>query len=157
MMGPDRMTTYFEARLARLGRRLDRLSNSVLLTAHSLFADPVQNRTAEEEIKHVSLAAKGQPAVRIKGGSRMFTVGVLTLDDQFGAITLPRSAVGRDEQGAFVFKIEDGYLRRQDLPLQTLLEVHDLTSVGDLSSGDVILSVPLPQFVDGTPIFEEGL
>ncbi len=90
----------------------------------------------------------------LKGG--MFTTGILRIDQQQSIVALPTSAVRHDSAGAFVLKVEGGYLRRQDVSLGTTWSDQDLVEIGGLASGDVVVSAPLPQLVADTPVSVEG-
>lgn len=91
--------------------------------------------------------------LRLKGG--MFTTGILKIDDQQNVIALPTSAIRQDNDGPYVLKVEDGYLRRQDISLGTAWSDQDLVEVDGLSSGDVVVSALLPQLVADAAVVVE--
>jgi membrane fusion protein, multidrug efflux system len=110
-------------------------------------------------------AVEGSRAVRVfiairnddlllKGG--MFTTGILRIDGQEDVIALPSSAIRHDSGNPFVLKVDNGYLRRQDVTLGTAWSDQDLIETGGLAPGDIVVSAPLPQIVDGTPVTVEG-
>jgi multidrug efflux pump subunit AcrA (membrane-fusion protein) len=90
----------------------------------------------------------------LKGG--MFTTGVLSIDQQDNVIAVPIAAVRHDATGTFVLKVEDGYLRRQDVKLGTTWNDQNLVEINGLSSGEVVVSAPLPQLVADTPVTVVG-
>lgn len=137
------------------------------------IAQPVQlsvegfpNRTFTGEVTRIApTAVAGSRAVRVfiaipnddlllKGG--MFTTGILKVDAQQNIIALPTSAIRQDGAGAFVLKVENGYLRRQNVQLGTTWGDQDLVEVRGIASGDTVVSAPLPQLVADTPVVVEG-
>lgn len=131
-----------------------------------LSVEGFQDRKFTGEVTRIApTAVAGSRAVRVfvairnddlllKGG--MFTTGVLRVDDQQNVIALPMPAIRHDSGGPFVFKVEEGYLRRREVSLGTVWSDQDLVEVRGLLSGDVVVSAPLPQLVAGVPVIVEG-
>ncbi|MCP2138311.1 RND family efflux transporter MFP subunit [Rhizobium sp. SLBN-94] len=132
-----------------------------------LSVEGFPERTFQGEVTHIApTAVASSRAVRVflaiqngdgllKGG--MFTTGILKVDDQENVIALPTPAIRHDGSGAFVLKIVDGHLRRQEVKLGTTWSDQDLVGVKGLTEGDVVVTALLPQLVAGAPVAVEGL
>ena len=131
-----------------------------------LSVEGFPDRTFTGEVTRIApTAVAGSRAVRVfiairnddrllKGG--MFTTGVLRIDQQENVVALPTAAVRHDGTGSFVLKVEDGFLRRQNVTLGTTWSDQGLVEVKGLSTGNIVVSSPLPQLVADTPVTVEG-
>jgi membrane fusion protein, multidrug efflux system len=131
-----------------------------------LLVEGFADRTFTGEVARIApTAVAGSRAVRVfiairnddlllKGG--MFTTGVLRIDQQENVVALPTVAIRHDSAGPFVLRVKDGFLRRQEVTLGTTWNDQALVEVKGLSTGDIVVSAPLPQLVADTPVTVEG-
>lgn len=96
------------------------------------------------------------PDERLRGG--MFSTGSLKLRDFPGVIALPASAIRTDDRGDFVLKAENGRLHRQAVERGEAWAARGLVEVrSGLSSGDVVVTAPLPDLAPDVEVRIAGI
>ena len=96
------------------------------------------------------------PDERLRGG--MFSTGSLKLRDFPGVIALPASAIRTDDRGDFVLKAENGRLHRQAVERGGAWAARGLVEVrSGLSSGDVVVTAPLPDLAPDVEVRIAGI
>jgi RND family efflux transporter MFP subunit len=130
-----------------------------------ITSDALQNRVFDGHVRAVSPEAdemtrtfpvdvvlpnpKGHP---LKDG--LVVRASLVLDRHDGILAVPREAVLRQGELAFVFVIEDSLARRRDIHLGTLINNHYVVERG-LAPGDQLVMVGMQNLRDGMPVFVE--
>jgi len=87
---------------------------------------------------------------RLLGG--MFAIGQIVVNQVPDAIAVPTDAVRRDQQGAYVLRIDEGKLVRQPVEVGGLW-ADNLTRITDgLKAGQTVVTAPLPALHAGDAI-----
>jgi RND family efflux transporter MFP subunit len=87
----------------------------------------------------------------LRGG--MFATGAITVRESPDVIALPASALRKDGDAAFVLKIDNGKLVRQDVTQGASWQGGRLIEItGGVNEGDVVVSAPLPDLKPDTAI-----
>ncbi|ENN84376.1 NolF secretion protein [Rhizobium freirei PRF 81] len=118
-----------------LSARLDRISPATLDTSRSL--------QVYLRLDH--------PVPGLRGG--MFGHGSLQIKKRENILAVPAGAIARDAGESFVRTIVDGAVRRQPVVLGTSEVGEDLVEIRDgLSEGDIVITVPLKNVSNGSPV-----
>lgn len=128
-----------------------------VLDCAMLIGPPSETPAPWNEVgKHTANAqsANKAPDFWVKCGRDFQPISVIQASGDLQSFELPQSAVGQG-LASYVFKVEDGYLRRHlVVPSASQLTPGRLT-VSGLARGDVIVEELHPSLVDGTPLFEQ--
>lgn len=96
----------------------------------------------------------GKPEFWIKRGDETKPVSVIRISEEADPVDLPSSAVGQGPLG-FVFKVEEGYLRRYPVSYQSSDAGVGRVVVYGLRAEDLIVAEIDSNLVDGTPLYQQ--
>jgi RND family efflux transporter MFP subunit len=90
-------------------------------------------------------------AQNVRGG--MFATGTLRVGDERPVISLPASAIRKDENGTFVLLVNGQKLKRQSVELGASINNGAAVSITDgVQEGDVVVSAALPDLKPDTDV-----
>ncbi|MDW5316134.1 efflux RND transporter periplasmic adaptor subunit [Rhizobium sp. PL01] len=91
------------------------------------------------------------PSRQLVGG--MFATGSILLRQNEDRIVIPAASLRKGETGAYVLKLEKGYLVRQPVTVGSKWDEGESLEISDgLAAGDMIVTVPLPELQPHTPV-----
>jgi membrane fusion protein (multidrug efflux system) len=91
------------------------------------------------------------PSRHLVGG--MFATGSILLRQNEDRIVIPAASLRKGETGAYVLKLEKGYLVRQPVTVGSKWDEGESLEISDgLAAGDTIVTVPLPELQPHTPV-----
>lgn len=135
-----------------------RLGQTATLRVEGMSDRPLAARVlriapaAEEGTRAVRVILRVEDPDRLLRGG-MFATGEIETERLVGVIALPAAALRRDEAGTFVLKAEDGHVRRQAVREGARFPEGDLVEIASgLTSGDVVVTAPLPDLRPDTAI-----
>lgn len=103
--------------------------------------NPVANDGSRFVPVHIRLE---NPDGRLWGG--MFATGTIVVRESKDALVLPATSLREDDKGTFVFKLAEGYLKRQPVTTGAEWNGGDRIEIIDgVKDGDTVVIAPLPE------------
>lgn len=88
---------------------------------------------------------------RLFGG--MFATGTILVREAQNVLAVPQTAIRTDGENSYVLRLADGKLQRSNVTLGAGWDGGRLVGLTDgVAAGDTVLSAPLPELGDGTPV-----